>query len=252
MRVLILSDIHSNLEALAAVLDAAPACDTVWNLGDVVGYGASPNEVIERSRAAGSVFVRGNHDKVCGGGPGIETFNSIARQAARWTRSILAEGCADWLRQMPAGPIMPDGPDVGCMHGSPLDEDQYITTVRDARLPLARAATRINFFGHTHLQGGFATNGEDWFQLAPEYHPGGADEYELPIREHGRYLINPGSVGQPRDGDWRAAFAIYETAENGARRVLFCRVPYDVEKAQHKIVAAGLPDRLASRLQQGR
>lgn len=252
MRVLILSDIHSNQEALTAVLDAAAPYDAVWNLGDVVGYGASPNEVIELARSVGSVFVRGNHDKVCGGESGIETFNAIAGRAARWTRDILTEDHASWLRQMPAGPITPDGPDIGCMHGSPLDEDQYVFTVRDAWLPLTKAENRINFFGHTHMQGGFATNGDDWFRLAPEYSAHGADDYELPIRENARYLINPGSVGQPRDGDWRAAFAIYETAENGARRVMFHRVPYDIKQAQHKIVAAGLPDRLASRLQQGR
>ncbi|MGC2162557.1 MAG: metallophosphoesterase family protein [Silvibacterium sp.] len=253
MRVLILSDIHSNLEALNAVLAAAPAYDAVWNLGDVVGYGANPNEVIDRVRALGSVFVRGNHDKACGGAAGLEDFNPIAGRAARWTRFVLSAEHTDWLRQMAAGPIMPDGPEVSCVHGSPLDEDEYVLTVRDAWLPLTRAETRINFFGHTHMQGGFATNGEEWFRITPQYRTRGADEFELPLREHGRYLINPGSVGQPRDGDWRAAFAVYETdPDTGARRVMFHRVPYDVKHAQQRIVAAGLPDRLASRLREGR
>jgi diadenosine tetraphosphatase ApaH/serine/threonine PP2A family protein phosphatase len=257
MRVLILSDIHSNLEALSAVLAAAPSHDFVWNLGDVVGYGANPNEVIERVRALGSVFVRGNHDKACSSGAGLEDFNPIAGRAARWTRCVLTSEHTGWLSQMPAGPIMPDGPQVSCMHGSPLDEDQYLLTLRDAWLPLTTIQTRVNFFGHTHLQGGFATNGEEWFRIAPQYAPRGVDEFELPLRENARYLINPGSVGQPRDGDWRAAFAVYETEDRGhgqfpAQRVTFYRVPYDIKRAQEQIVAAGLPDRLATRLREGR
>jgi diadenosine tetraphosphatase ApaH/serine/threonine PP2A family protein phosphatase len=140
---------------------------------------------------------------------------------------------------------------VSCSHGSPLDEDEYLVTLRDAWLPLTKSPARINFFGHTHVQGGFATNGEEWFQLKPEFSASGADEYELPLRENARYLVNPGSVGQPRDRDWRAAFAVYE-AEDRARRVTFYRVPYDVKLAQEKIIAAGLPDRLATRLGEGR
>jgi diadenosine tetraphosphatase ApaH/serine/threonine PP2A family protein phosphatase len=252
MRVLLLSDIHSNLEALTAVLAAAPPYDAIWNLGDVVGYGANPNEVIDRVRSLGSVFVRGNHDKACSGVASLEDFNPIASRAAKWTQCVLTTEHLDWLAQMAAGPIMPDGPDVSCVHGSPLDEDEYVLTVRDAWLPLTKAQTRINFFGHTHLQGGFATNGEEWFRLAPQYGSRhGAVEFEQPLRENARYLINPGSVGQPRDGDWRAAFAIYES-ENAARRVMFYRVPYNVKQAQERIVSAGLPDRLASRLRDGR
>ncbi len=255
MRVLVLSDIHSNLEALNAVMAAAPAYDVVWNLGDVVGYGANPNEVIDRVRGLGSVFVRGNHDKVCSGAEGLESFNPIAGRAARWTRLVLSAEHTDWLRQMPAGPILPDGPEVSCVHGSLLDEDEYVLTLRDAWAPLSQARTRINFFGHTHLQGGFATNGEEWFRITPQYHARGADEFELPLRNNARYLINPGSVGQPRDGDWRAAFALYECENHGGetkRRVMFYRVPYDVKRAQAGILSAGLPDRLASRLKEGR
>lgn len=252
MRVLVLSDVHSNLEALSAVLAAAPPHDAVWNLGDIVGYGANPNEVIDQARSVGSVFVRGNHDKVCSGTAGIEDFNPIAGRAAKWTRSVLTPEHSDWLRDLAAGPVMPDGPQVSCVHGSVIDEDEYVLTLRDAWLPLRSSSTRINFFGHTHMQGGFATNGEEWFRITPQYHSRGAVEYELPLREQARYLINPGSVGQPRDGDWRASFAIYETAENGAQRVMFHRVPYDVKLAQEKIIAAGLPHRLAIRLKQGR
>ena len=254
MRILLLSDIHSNLEALTAVLAAAPGHDAVWNLGDLVGYGANPNEVIDRARDAGTVFVRGNHDKACSGMGGIEDFNPIAGRAARWTSCVLTREHTEWLSQIPAGPIMPDGPEVSCVHGSPLDEDEYLLTVRDAWMPLTRATTRINFFGHTHMQGGFATNGEEWFRLSPQYDSrNGFVDYELPLRNGARYLINPGSVGQPRDGDWRAAFAIYESEEGGeGPRVTFYRAPYDVKQAQERIVAAGLPDRLATRLRDGR
>jgi diadenosine tetraphosphatase ApaH/serine/threonine PP2A family protein phosphatase len=250
MRVLIVSDIHANIEALEAVFAAAPAHDAVWNLGDLVGYGANPNEVIDASRHAGSVFVRGNHDRACSGLGGIEEFNPIAQRAARWTEYVLTDEHRDWLRALAVGPIHPDGPQVSCVHGSPGDEDEYIVTVRDAWPTLHDAGTRLTFFGHTHIQGGFATNDAEWFKLSPEYSSSqDAEEYELRLRDGARYLINPGSVGQPRDGDWRAAFLLYDDAE---KLVTWYRVPYDVREAQDRIVAAGLPDRLAWRLRDGR
>jgi predicted phosphodiesterase len=250
MRALVLSDIHANLEALEAALAAAPAHDVVWNLGDVVGYGANPNEVIDRVRAVGTVFVRGNHDRVCSGLSSMEDFNPIASRAAKWTQCVLSAEHIAWLRHMATGPIMPDGPQVSCTHGSPLDEDEYILSMRDAWQPLQKVTTAINFFGHTHLQGGFATNGEEWFKLVPDYAThDDPEEYEVQLRDGVRYLINPGSVGQPRDGDWRSAFAIYDDAQ---RTVTFYRVPYDVRLAQMRIIRAGLPDRLATRLRDGR
>jgi diadenosine tetraphosphatase ApaH/serine/threonine PP2A family protein phosphatase len=266
MRALLISDLHANFEALQAVEAAAPAHDVVWNLGDVVGYGANPNEVIDEARRLGSVFVRGNHDKACSGLGGIEDFNPVAARAARWTECVLTHEHRAWLRALAAGPIAPDGPAVRCVHGSPANEDDYVLTVRDAWPALHATDARITFFGHTHVQGGFATNGDEWFRLAPQYshHPAAgrssnghtgeavaqeAEEFELQLREGARYLLNPGSVGQPRDGDWRAAFALYDDA----RRVLtWYRVPYDVREAQERIVRAGLPDRLATRLQEGR
>ncbi len=250
MRALILSDIHSNFEALSAVIDSAPEHDVVWNLGDVVGYGANPNEVIDRVREMGQTFVRGNHDRACSGLTDLEDFNPIASRAARWTRCVLSAEHTEWLKHIPAGPVMPDGPMVSCVHGSLLNEDEYVMTVRDAWLPLRESPTRINFFGHTHLQGGFATNGEEWFRLTPKYGTRDrAEGFDLQLRNNGRYLINPGSVGQPRDGDWRAAFALYDDV---AMVVTFCRVPYDVRQAQSRILEAGLPDRLATRLREGR
>ncbi len=267
MRALIVSDIHANLEALEAVLAAAPEYDVVWNLGDVVGYGANPNEVIEETRRLGSVFVRGNHDRACSGLGGIEEFNPIAQRAARWTECVLTGEHREWLRQLAAGPIAPDGPTVRCVHGSPLDEDDYLLTVRDAWPVLHATDARITFFGHTHMQGGFATHGDEWFRLTPRYatHPHipgkhghmaaqhdlqeEAESFDLELRDGARYLLNPGSVGQPRDGDWRAAFALYDDAQ---KIVTWYRVPYDIREAQQRILSAGLPDRLALRLREGR
>ncbi len=251
MRALLLSDIHANLEALEAVLAAAPEHDVVWNLGDIVGYGANPNEVIDVSRRVGNVFVRGNHDRACSGLGGAEEFNPIAQRAARWTEAVLTGDHRDWLRHLAAGPISPDGPQVSCVHGSPLDEDEYLLTVRDAWSYLHDAKTHITFFGHTHVQGGFATNGDEWFRVVPRYSGSRGEpvEYELQLREGATYLVNPGSVGQPRDGDWRAAFALYDDAQ---RLVTWYRVPYDLREAQQRILSAGLPDRLASRLREGR
>ena len=246
MRALLISDIHANIDALEAVLDAAPEHDVVWNLGDVVGYGAAPNEVIERVRGLGETFVRGNHDRACSGQLSLEDFNPVASRAARWTRQVLTPEHVDWLQHMARGPVTPDGPQVSCMHGSYLDEDEYLLSVRDARLPLKQAETRINFFGHTHLQGGFATNGEDWFKLDPVYsNDEEADVSELVLVPGARYLINPGSVGQPRDNDRRAAYALYDDQR---MMVEFRRVPYDFRLAQMRIMRAGLPDQLAMRL----
>lgn len=250
MRALILSDIHANLEALEAVQAAAPAHDVVWNLGDLVGYGANPNEVIDEARRLGSVFVRGNHDRACCGMGNVEDFNPVAQRAALWTECVLTGDHREWLRNLSPGPIMPDGPQVSCVHGSPIDEDEYIVTVRDAWPSMHESNTRLTFFGHTHVQGGFATNNDEWFRLSPEYRSRDeADEFELPLRPNARYLLNPGSVGQPRDGDWRAAFALYDDA---GMTLTWYRVPYDIRKAQERILLAGLPDRLAFRLRDGR
>ena len=178
-----------------------------------------------------------------------------------WTKGQLDTDSIEWLQAMPAGPVDPlpdsaDARDVACVHGAPRDEDQYIVSMRDAReqtetMRTAKAEPRIVFFGHTHIQGGFAVNPEgEWFGVKPVYTEGDAAEtYELDLRAPTAYLINPGSVGQPRDRDWRAAFALYDEA---AQRVTFYRVPYDVRLAQMRIQRAGLPDVLGSRLRVGR
>lgn len=258
MKALLLSDIHANIDALRAVLETAPAYDVVWNLGDVVGYNAAPAAVLEQCRSMGSFFVRGNHDRACTASFDLEAFNSIAAAAVRWTRKQLAPEALEWLEALPAGPLPPASagydtaqPAVQCMHGSPCDEDEYMLRPEDAIAQLPCAKARINFFGHTHVQGGFAFDPEgDCAEILPGMtgEPG-AERWDLPLRPGLRYFLNPGSVGQPRDGDWRAAFAIYD---DGAAQISFWRAPYDVRMAQIRIQRAGLPDRLAMRLRAGR
>ena len=250
MRALILSDIHANLEALKAVLDAATPFDVLWNLGDVVGYGASPNEVIDLIRPKSQLTVRGNHDRVCCGLTSSLGFNPIARAAAHWTHEELTPHNREWLRDLPQGPIEPEQGLVSCAHGSPLNEDQYILNMRDAWAPLQQMPTAITFFGHTHIQGGFSQKEHDWHELRPQYpRTNEAASWTMPIPPGTRHLINPGSVGQPRDYDWRAAFAIYDS---DAAEITFHRVPYDITASQGRILMAGLPERLAARLVEGR
>lgn len=251
MRILLISDIHSNLEALEACLAAAPAHDSVVNLGDVVGYCASPNEVIDRSRALGKTFVRGNHDKAVCGLMDLKDFNPVAALAAEWTHDQLTPDNLVWLRAMPQGPVEVEGiPGVQFVHGSPIDEDDYVVTVRDAVEPLLMTPARITFFGHTHLQGLFETNNIQLEAFRPSYKTVGQTEIsEFPLKRELRYLVNPGSVGQPRDGDWRAGFAVFDT---DASLLTFCRVPYNLQSAQDRILAANLPPRLATRLAMGR
>ncbi|MDP9267912.1 MAG: metallophosphatase family protein [Acidobacteriota bacterium] len=252
MRILIISDIHANLEAMDASLAAAPPHELVLNLGDVVGYGASPNEVMDRSRKLGKHFVRGNHDKACSGVSGIDGFNPVAGLAALWTMKELTPDNLGFLKALPQGPLQVDGlGEVQLVHGSPLDEDEYIIVQRDAYEPLTKATVAITFFGHTHIQGGFSANSEgQWTTIRPLYaSKGKIEKFDLQLAASTKYLLNPGSIGQPRDGDPRAAFLSYDTDKNV---VTFHRVPYDIKGAQTRIFDAKLPDRLALRLADGR
>jgi diadenosine tetraphosphatase ApaH/serine/threonine PP2A family protein phosphatase len=246
MRALVVSDIHGNLQALEAVLSAAGEVDQLWNLGDAVGYGGNPNEVIEVLRARAQVNVRGNHDRVCAGLTSSHGFNPVAAQAAMWTQATLTQENLEWLKAVPKGPVATEANAI-CVHGSPIDEDHYILSMRDAWLPLQRMPAPVAFFGHTHVQGAFLQNGADWEEMQALCDESGRSE--LPIREGTRVLVNPGSVGQPRDRDPRAGFAIFSSAE---RLVTFRRVAYDVAGAQAAIREAGLPERLAQRLEAGR
>jgi predicted phosphodiesterase len=255
MRLLLLSDIHANLEALEACLDAAPEHDSIMNLGDVVGYNASPNEVCERVRALGGSVVRGNHDRACSGLSDLSEFNLIAAMSARWTQTVLAPEHIAWLRELEQGPLWQEGlPGLEFVHGSPRDEDEYILSAPTAALDFHLSGHRdVIFFGHTHLQGGFSFRIGRTQPFTPVYSGGkGVLSWKMPLTPEERYLINPGSVGQPRDNDWRAAFALYENNGEGRGSVTFYRVPYDVQQAQERVLAANLPERLATRLALGR
>jgi diadenosine tetraphosphatase ApaH/serine/threonine PP2A family protein phosphatase len=249
VRILLISDVHANLEALEAVLAAAPAHIAVWNLGDLVGYGASPNEVVERLIPLQNVAVRGNHDKAASGITDLSDFNPIAAAALVWTRNQLIATSRLALRQLARGPVLPSE-GVACAHGSPLDEDHYIHSRREAWHPLAESPARITFFGHTHIQGGYQLEEQHCTSLKPNYHGGVEREVvTLALDSSHRYLLNPGSVGQPRDNDWRAAFALFDLS---SMQLEWHRIPYNVELAQRRIREAGLPERLAARLASGR
>lgn len=248
MRYLVLSDIHANLEALDAVLAAAPrsAFDRLLVLGDIVGYGADPNAVVERVRAlVPDVVIRGNHDKVAAGVEPADGFNHAARMAAIWTFDALTAENRSFLTSLPPGPVVIDD-QVEICHGSPDDEDEYIFEAVDAIEALRGTSRPVCFFGHTHVAVAYwlSATGFDMINASPL-----EPELRIEIVPERRYLINPGSVGQPRDGDPRAAFAIFDSE---ARVVTLVRVPYDVAGAQAKIVQAGLPEGLARRLALGK
>ena len=247
MRYLILSDIHSNLEALEAVLAAAARqYDAVLMLGDIVGYGADPNAVVEKVRGLKPVAsIRGNHDKVAAGLDSSEDFNSLARAAAVWTQRALTPPNLEYVRALPAGPAIVDR-DVEICHGSPLDEDFYIVADVDAAHAIAASKRRLCFFGHTHVA--MCGRIDDRRRLEIQT-PDGQPELEIDLAGDAKYLINPGSVGQPRDGDARAAYAIADLKRGVVR---LQRVAYPVEMAQKKIMDAGLPPALAYRLGMGR
>ena len=255
MRLLLLSDIHANLEALEACLTVAPAHDLIMNLGDIVGYNASPNEVCERVRELGGTVVRGNHDRACTGLLSMSEFNLMAALSARWTQEKLEPEHLNWLRALPQGPLYcKQAPGAEFVHGSPRDEDEYVlnSSIANADFRLPGHAGRI-FFGHTHLQGGFVCDDGKVKPVALVY-PAAEEVVTFTLRlEPGkRYLINPGSVGQPRDGDCRAAFALYEAEVEGTGSVTYYRAQYDVESAQQRILDANLPERLAHRLALGK
>jgi len=256
LRYLILSDIHSNLEALETCLAVAEGrYDRVLCLGDLVGYGPDPNAVTGRTRELAEAVIRGNHDKACAGITDAEDFNSLARVSTFWTRDELHPEHLAFLRNLPQGPLVLDGFEL--VHGSPLDEDEYIVGPLQALPALAHLAVQAGFFGHTHHQGGFVLGPKGQFQSIrdwilhqeAEHLEDDAQRVTLKLEDGTRYLINPGSVGQPRDGDWRAAFAIFDDAK---REVEYYRTPYNLFQTQEKMEKAGLPEPLILRLTIGR
>ena len=239
MRVAVLSDIHSNLTALDAVLAAAGAVDAIWHLGDVVGYGPDPDGVVRRLVEVGAVGVRGNHDAAAAGGSEIEWFNSDARRAMEWTRTVISAPTVAWLRDLPERLTVES---CELVHGSPREPIwEYVTSVPVARANLAVLGSPTGLNGHTHIPIAFV---EDDGRI-DVVGPGHGSELEL----RGRHaLLNPGSVGQPRDGDPEASYAIFDPGEG---RISWHRVAYDVGAVQEAMRSVGLPGGLAARLSLG-
>ena len=247
MRYLVISDIHANLEAYEAVMAEAASIhyDKVLVLGDLVGYGADPNAVCEKIRGLGpEALIRGNHDKVGSGIESPEGFNAVARNAIRWTFENLTNENRDWLAELPAGPRIVDDLIEIC-HGTPFDEDAYVFDDLDALRAMHAARRPLCLFGHTHVQvGHFLTKDEFGLCTAEDQRP-----LTIPLDEATHYLVNPGSVGQPRDGDPRAGFGLVDTKK--AEMTIY-RIEYPIPKAQQRILEEGLPDVLAQRLALGR
>jgi predicted phosphodiesterase len=245
MRHLIFTDIHGNLEAFLAVLKfiQKKRLDDYIFLGDLVGYGASPNEVIQKILTLKPLsIIRGNHDKAVSGLDSIQTFNPIAASAIYWTKKTITKKNLDFLTRLGQSPEIVHETITIC-HGAPFDEDYYIFGEFDAAEAFSYIQTPLCFFGHTHFPFVYA---EKEGNVEGTFLEGNANEIKL---EKGvRYLINPGSVGQPRDRNPRAAFAVFDSE---ARVIKFYRVDYDIEAAKKKILDAKLPPALAERLSLG-
>jgi predicted phosphodiesterase len=244
MRTAVISDIHANIEALQAVLERIKALkvDEIVCLGDLVGYNANPNECIDVLRSENIACVLGNHDASAAGMEEPEGFNPLARVAVMWTREQLTEESRLFLAGLPRERQVRD---FFLFHGSIYETDRYIFSREDAvdnfrRLADLHGALSIGFFGHTHLRAALSEHRDSISVLLVLE--------ALDINAEKKYLINPGSVGQPRDGDPRASFLVYD---DQSRRVTFHRVAYDIRSCQEKIIRSGLPPQLAERLEGG-
>lgn len=243
MRIAVLSDIHSNLVALDAVLASLGSVDTVWVLGDVVGYGPEPDAVVDRLVAIGAVAVTGNHDAAAVGAADVAWFNPDARAAIEWTRRRMTATTRAWLAELP--PTLVEPP-AALVHGSfrePLWE--YITSGAEARASLrllGDESLTLGLHGHTHLPVLWRLSGDELELIRVE------DGSRIELDER-LVLANPGSVGQPRDGDPRASYLVYDTDR---AELVWHRVAYDVGATQAAMRRAGLPRWLVERLAVGR
>jgi predicted phosphodiesterase len=244
LRTLIVSDTHSNLEGLRAVIDHAKqrgGFDALWCAGDIVGYGAEPSALIAELRAHGVQSVAGNHDRAATGRMDVDEFNPVAAEAARWTADALTDDDRAWLDALPE--ILTIG-DFTIVHGSlrqPLWE--YLDGAASAGAQFDLQQTPYSIVGHSHIQFWCEEREGEW----PALHLA-ADGDTITLGDT-RLILNPGSTGQPRDGDPRAGYMLYDDA---ARTIEWHRVSYDAEAAGRKIIAAGLPEPLARRLLVGR
>jgi diadenosine tetraphosphatase ApaH/serine/threonine PP2A family protein phosphatase len=240
MRVAVLSDLHSNLAALDAVLDDLGVVDAIWVLGDIVGYGPDPDAVVARLRELDAIAVRGNHDAAALGQLDAAAFNDDARAAVEWTRRHLERATRAWLDDLPERRVIDD---FTLVHGSPRDPLwEYLFSVGSARRNLAAFDTPHCLVGHTHIQLAYREEERSIATIDPV--PG--EPLELDER---RCILNPGGVGQPRDGDPRACAMLLDT---DAGSVEWRRVPYPVEQTQARMREEGLPSRLIHRLALGR
>ena len=240
MRFAILSDLHANLEATEAVLADARErdCTDFVCLGDVVGYNANPHECVEIVQKLACPVIMGNHDEQASLDESSRDFNALAEMAINWTRAQLTDADKAWLRELRLTQQVGDFTIVHATLDTP-EEWGYVFNTLDAAASFAFQQTTVCFFGHTHVAGAFVR--DDGVKRVK------VDE--LMIDETKKYFINTGSVGQPRDGDWRAAYCIYHVDKNLVEQR---RVKYDVATAQQKIIKAGLPALLAERLKLGR
>lgn len=245
VRFLILSDPHANWHALDAVLaNASGQYEQIICCGDLVGYNAQPGRVLEWTQVHCTSVIRGNHDKVVAGLEDLAWFNEVAQSAARWTMKELQSEQIEYLHGLPRGPLKLEHFQI--WHGSPRDEDEYVTSAREAAESFPYLESPLAFFGHTHLQGGFFSKGGRVGSLSAV--KGRDEEFTWQLDPDTTYMVNPGSVGQPRDGDPRAAYATYDS---DAKVVSLRRVDYPIEKTAEEIREAELPDVLALRLFQG-
>jgi predicted phosphodiesterase len=244
MRVAAISDIHANQPALEAVLDAIERSriDEIWCLGDVVGYGVQPDACTELIRKRCDVCLVGNHDLAVLGALDIASFSEAAAAAVEWTRGNAAESTLEFLRELePSGARA----EIGLFHASPRDPIwEYVLSAEQADAGIDAHPNRIGLIGHSHVALFFGRpEGEDGETRGAQ-----ASDGALLDLSRGSWLVNPGSVGQPRDGDPRAAWLEIDTEAESA---CFHRVPYEVSRAAEPIVAAGLPRRLGERLYSG-
>jgi predicted phosphodiesterase len=245
VRALVLSDIHSNASALRAVMTHVrrKKFDQVICLGDFVGYGAQPNQVLDTMRniRGRKLYIRGNHDRVAAGVEDGHGFNPAAKSAALWTREHLSAPNRHFLNGLLLGPVRYH--EIVACHGSPNDEDEYVSHEGHAAVVFALHDAPVILYGHTHLPVIFSVDAFGEVR-AMRAEPGRV----IPLDSKRRYLINPGSVGQPRDRNTAASFAIFDS---GRMTVQFLRVSYDYRKTQRAILRAGLPSILADRLATG-
>ena len=246
MRIAVLSDIHANLPALESVVADLPEVDAVWVLGDTVGYGPQPNEVIQLLQSIGARSVLGNHDGAAIGVVNARYFNPDARAAIEWTAETVDPNARAYIASLPEVRRAPEL-DVTAVHGSPRDPIwEYITGADIAAANLEAFDTRICLFGHTHQPVAFRSSEEGVETTL------GLPDTSVVLEPGDRYLLNPGSVGQPRDGLRDAAYGVLEVDGAGTGQMVFHRIGYDVDRTQSLMRDIGLPFRLVERLGYGR